>query len=152
MPMIEFLIALPIGAVIGWIIREVVSDKLARDRNLEAIKITEFNKAASTFRSKVFTEFVGFYPINQFWEKNEWIRINQSIPIIKSAAAEFRYFVTHKTDFDKAMSEYDKYCREKTQGNVFPLAYPTMGYGGVEERKKEFDNIISHLLSFANEK
>ena len=48
--MIEFFIALPIGAVIGWIVREIVSDRLARDRALEAIKITEFNKAAAEFR------------------------------------------------------------------------------------------------------
>lgn len=49
--MFEFIIALPIGAVIGWIIREIVSDRLARDRAFEVIKTTEFNKAAAVFRA-----------------------------------------------------------------------------------------------------
>ena len=49
--MTEFIIALPIGAIIGWIIREIVSDRLARDRALEIIEITEFNKAAAVFRA-----------------------------------------------------------------------------------------------------
>ena len=29
--MIEFITALPIGVIIGWIVREIVSDRLARD-------------------------------------------------------------------------------------------------------------------------
>ena len=51
--MFEFIIALPVGAVIGWIIREIVSDRLARDRAFEVIKTTEFNKAAAKFRVKI---------------------------------------------------------------------------------------------------
>jgi hypothetical protein len=47
----DFIIALPIGAIIGWIIREVVSDKLARDRAFEMVRITEFNKAAAIFHA-----------------------------------------------------------------------------------------------------
>lgn len=48
--MIEFIIGLPIGAIVAWIIREVISDKLARDRALEMYRITEFNKAANDFQ------------------------------------------------------------------------------------------------------
>lgn len=54
--MLEFIVALPVGAVIGWIIREIVSDRLARDRALETIKITEFNKAAVAFRISFINE------------------------------------------------------------------------------------------------
>jgi hypothetical protein len=135
-----------------WTLPVLLAALLGSIINRKHIEQKEFNKSASIFRSKVLAEFVGFYPVNQLWEKNEWSRINRSIPIINTAAAEFRYFVARKADFDKAISEYNKYCREKTKENIFSLAYPTMGYGGVEERKKEFDNIISHLLSFANEK
>jgi len=53
--MVELTITFSIGAIIGWIIREIVSDRLARDRALEVIKITDFNKAAAMFRS-AFTE------------------------------------------------------------------------------------------------
>lgn len=49
--MTDFIIALPIGGIIGWIVREIVSDRLARDRGLEALKITEFNRAATQFRA-----------------------------------------------------------------------------------------------------
>jgi hypothetical protein len=111
-----------------------------------------FINAASTFRSEVLRELVGFYPIDQVWDKNEWPRIYQSIPRINSAATEFRCFVTRKTEFDRAISEYNKYCREKTTDKVFAFAFPSMEYGGIEEQAKELDNIVSHILSFANEK
>jgi len=48
--MLEFIIGIPVGAIIGWLVREIISDRLARDRGLEAIRITEFNKAAAEFR------------------------------------------------------------------------------------------------------
>lgn len=49
--MIEIFIAFPVGAIVGWIIREIISDRLARDRAIEAIRITEFNKSSAIFRS-----------------------------------------------------------------------------------------------------
>jgi hypothetical protein len=112
------------------------------------IQSKEFNVAASAFRNKILTELIGFYPINLVWNKKDWHKIRESIPVINSAAAEFKYFVTFKDDFDKALNRYNKYCNEKTEEKVFALAYPTMGYGGVEEHKKEFDGIVKHLLSF----
>jgi len=53
---VQFIIALPIGGIIGWIIREIVSDRLARERGFEAIKITEFNKSATQFRAAFVSE------------------------------------------------------------------------------------------------
>lgn len=47
---IDFGIGVSIGGVVGFIIRELIGDRMARDRALEAIRITEFNKGASAFR------------------------------------------------------------------------------------------------------
>lgn len=54
----QFFIALPIGGIIGWIIREIVSDRLARDRAIDVIKITEFNKAAAIFHAAFIEDII----------------------------------------------------------------------------------------------
>jgi hypothetical protein len=119
---------------------------------LNAQRHNAYINAASTFRSAILGELVGFYPIDQIWDKKEFPQLYKSIPKINSAAAEFRTFVTRKANFDMAINEYNKYCREKKEDKVFALTYPTMGYGGVEEYQKEFKNIVERIISFANEK
>lgn len=47
---IDFGIGISIGGVVGFIIREIIGDRMARDRALETIRITEFNKGAAAFR------------------------------------------------------------------------------------------------------
>jgi hypothetical protein len=114
----------------------------------------KFNTAATVFRNKILTELTGFYPIDLGWNENEWPRIYQSIPNIKSAATEFRYFVTRKGAFDKAISEYNKYCGDNTANNVFVLGWPESMPGGKSKKDymEQFENIVKHLLSFAKEK
>ena len=51
MIILDLSIGLSIGAIVGYIVRELIGDRLARDRALESIRITEFNKAAATFRA-----------------------------------------------------------------------------------------------------
>jgi len=61
--MVELTITFSIGAIIGWIIREIVSDRLARDRAIDLYRVTEFNKATAVFR-------VAFLPETAFLKDN----------------------------------------------------------------------------------
>jgi hypothetical protein len=113
-----------------------------------------FNEAASIFRNKILTELIGFYPIVNLWNKNEFPRLYQSIPKINSAAAEFRYFVTCKADFDEAMNEYNQYCRDNTADKIFCLDF-YQNMPGTKNRNdyiEQFKNIVEHMISFTNEK
>jgi hypothetical protein len=114
----------------------------------------EFYKAASQFRSTVHCRLNGFYPIDQPWTKKDFSRLLQSINKINIAAANFKPFTSCKADFDKAVSEYNKYCRDNTEDKVFVLDYPESMPGGksTKDYMEEFGNIVKHLLSFTNEK
>jgi hypothetical protein len=108
--------------------------------------------ASSIFRNIVLTELTGLYPIDQLWDKKEFPRLYQSIPKINSAAAEFRYFVTRKTDFDKAVRKYCNYCRNTKESNAFGLEYKDMGVKGTQNYRNEFKNIVENMIAFTNEK
>jgi len=116
------------------------------------IRIQEFYRAASKFRATILYELTSFYPINQGWDKKQFTRLYDSIPRINAATAEFRYFVVRKATFDKAVSEYNKYCRENTGGNVFILDFPSTDGKSRKDYMVEFKNIVDHLLSFADKR
>jgi hypothetical protein len=145
MPMLEFIIALPIGAVVGWIIREIVSDRLARDRAFEVIKINEFNKAASKFRATFIDEIFhirrGAETLHGRWmERPEDIAIaNEKAKII------FETFLSDDmmSGFNSAWEKYE----EADTGENSPLTE--------DGRKKIADIRLSHinnLLEFAKPK
>jgi hypothetical protein len=48
---IDSIITFSFGSVVGFIVSELIKDRLARTRGIEAIRIVEFNKAAAAFRS-----------------------------------------------------------------------------------------------------
>lgn len=147
-----------IGALVGaWagsaISRKasIEATKSSNDNAINIMKRQEHFTVASKFKATVIYELSGFYPIDQYWEKDQFSRIYDSIPTINSAAAEFRYFVTSKTDFDKAVSEYNKYCRETTYGNVSSdRMFPSMHKEGEIGKREQFKNIVDHLLLFAD--
>ena len=120
--MLEFIIGLPIGGIITWIIRELVSDKLARDRALEIYRITEFNKAAAEFQCS-------FIEVKQKLRddlKADWNSILNSNVLIEheKAAIRFKLFLTddERTRFDLDWNTYfshrphpgDRHAPEKT--------------------------------------
>lgn len=112
-----------------------------------------FNTAALTFRSKILTELEGIYPIPPIWEPELYHRFRQSIPKVETAAAEFRYFVKRKAEFEAAVKDYCEYSKKVTPDNV------SAWYMYTFEKKPEdigpmetFRNIVEHMLSFANEK
>jgi len=119
---------------------------------MKLVQATHKNAIASKFKATVIYELTGFYPIVNLWDKNEFPRLYQSIPKINSAAAEFRYFVTREADFDKAISEYNSYCRDTKESDAFGFDYKDMGSKTTKDHQNDFINIVEHLISFANEK
>lgn len=143
---IDFGIGISIGGTIGFIIREIIGDRMARDRALETIRITEFNKAASTFR-------VAF--VNEIFLLQENIKMGTKMPdeIIypniliahEKAKIIFEPFVssTELESFNKAWENY-KNCE-----NTY---YPKhMGSYKAEKSKFYLDH-INHLLQHAKPK
>lgn len=137
-----------IAALLGSWAGAAISRKSATD----ILRKEQFFAAASKFKSTVIYELTGFYPINQYWDENNFPRLYNSIPVVNSAAAEFRYFVASKIEFDKALGEYTIYCRETTYNSVVAEAmYPSMRKEGEIGKREHFNSIVEHLLSFANE-
>ncbi len=48
---IDSVITFSFGGIVGFIVSELIKDRLARIRGLEAIRIVEFNKSAAEFRA-----------------------------------------------------------------------------------------------------
>ena len=48
---IDSIVTFSFGSIVGFIVSELIKDRLARTRGIEAIRIVEFNKAAAEFRA-----------------------------------------------------------------------------------------------------
>ena len=145
--------AIIVGGIIGGIMGiggTYFGYRLTRFDSREIIRITEFNRAASKFKTTVIYELSGFFPIDQHWDEKDFPRLYQSIPRINSAAAEFRSFVVSKAEFDVAIKEYNEYCRKTTYRDISCLDFPSMQKSGDIKPREQFKNIVEHLLSFAN--
>jgi hypothetical protein len=144
-----------IGAWIGGIISRKAAIEASELSNNNAIKIMkrqEFFTAASKYKASIIYELPGFYPSNQYWDKDNFDRLYKSIPHIMSAAAEFRFFVKSKDAFDDAIKAYDEYCRKTTYDQVAAdTMYPAMKKPGELGKREQFKNIVAHLISFADE-
>lgn len=136
-----------ISALLGGWAGAAISRKSATD----ILRKEQFFNASSKFRATVIYELSGFYPIKQFWEKNDFCRLYNSIPKINCASAEFRYFTVRKTEFDEAVEKYNQYCRETYEKDVFNIALTSMNFDTIKAHKERFDSVVKHLLSFANE-
>jgi hypothetical protein len=147
------LVGLTIGGALGYLIRTVIEHRLAIDRIKENIKLTELNKASSKFRSSVLYELIGFYPIDQHWDKKNYQHLYNSLPLINSISSEFRYYLSKKEEFDKTVGKYNTFCRETTHNSIVAdNMYPAMRKESEMGKKEEFENIINQLLSFTEEK
>ena len=139
-----------IVGVICVILGYLIYHKLAIRRN----RLAEAGKAALKFRSIILEELSGLYPIDQYWDDNQFSRINNSIPKIKSTAVEYKYFLaaTRRANFDKAVDDFIKYFRENTPLSVAADDfYPSMRKEGAIGKREQFKHIVENLLSFAEE-
>lgn len=141
------------GGILGYLVRTFIDHRLAKSRTEEDRKIREFYQAAAAFRSRVLAELKGLYPVTQYWDKQTFPRLSQSITEIESAAAEFCFFVTHKSAFNGAVKEYCEYC-EKISWNecVAWDFFPTMREEGEMSPREKFDHLVKNLLSFTEKK
>lgn len=137
-----------IAALLGGWAGAAITRKSAKD----ILKKEQFFAASSKFKSSIIYELTGLFPIAQGWDKKNFHRLYDSIPRINSTAAEFSSFVPSKTDFDKAVNEYNKYCRETKYTDISSeKIYPTMRKEGEIGKQEQFENLVNHLLSFANQ-
>lgn len=142
-----------LGTVAGGVVVGIFNHFMTKSRNAEERKTKEFNCAATKFRGLVINELHGFHPISQHWVKTEFPRLFETIPKIKSAAADFSFFVERENDFDIAVKEYDEYCRHQTWNDYLAWeSYPSMRKKGDLGPRIKFDHIVNHLLSFAENK
>lgn len=141
-----------VGALIGGGIAYLISNKqigTAHRNALELIQRQESLRVASKFKASIIYELSGFYPVNQYWDKDNFDRLYKSIPRVMSAAAEFRFYVSRKDDFDTAIKDYDEYCRlTKFDEIISPDKFPSMSY---IDKREQFKNIVGHLISFVDE-
>lgn len=115
-------------------------------------KRNKFLEEAAKFRSKVLAALEGIYPVTQpWWDESLFPKFQQSVPIIETAVAEFRYFIKEKFKLDAAIKEYRDYCQRRTYERGRPhMTYPnspTMPQPKADPIE-EFKNIVDHLLSF----
>jgi hypothetical protein len=145
-----------LGVLIGSILGRISSNRAIEASNknsIDIIKKQEFYKAASKFRSDILYVLLGFYPIDQHWEERNFILLYEYLPKIKSASAEFRFFVKNKEAFDSAVKDYDEYCRETKYQDVMNYSmYKKSMYSPEDKGPKErFKVLVEHLISFSNE-
>lgn len=141
-----------LGTVAGGVMVGFFNHFMTKSRNTEDRKIREYNDAATKFRGFIIGELSGFHPINQHWVKTDFCRLHESIPKIKSAAADFAFFVENKGKFENAVKEYDEYCRKITWNEYEAWErYPTMRKEGEISPRDKFDHIVKNLLSFAEQ-
>jgi hypothetical protein len=119
-------------------------------------KRNKFFEEAAKFRSKVLATLEGIYPVTQpWWDENLLPKFQQSVPVIETAVAEFRYFIKDKVKLDAAIKEYRDYCQRRAyQGGRPHMIYektPTMAQSKADP-VEEFKNIVEHILLFASKK
>lgn len=107
-----------------------------------------FNAAADKFRGVVLSNLEGIVPVNGFWRQDIYPRINNTVPIIKRAALEFRPAVPfyRKRGFDIAVMEY---CNQGENVNWHQAAADAIYGDDTEKTQKEiFSECVFKLLSF----
>lgn len=109
----------------------------------------KFAHSANIFRDKVLTELKGLYPIPRHLDKDVSDKFRESIPVIESAAAEFRKSIPSgsRSSFDNALKEYCAHCNAITWGecvtyNIVPRKHDEIG------PKEIFRQNVNALLSF----
>ncbi len=150
---IDNVVVFSLGGIAGYLVRTLIDHFLAKIRTREDREAKKFDDAVVIFRSKVLAELEGIYPVTQIWQPEIYPRFRSSINKVETAAAEFRYFVKRKAEFDTAVKEYHEYCSKVTfEGVSAWFMYTSTRTPGDIGPIETFKNIVDHLLSFAKEK
>jgi hypothetical protein len=154
---IDLAISFSIGGVLGFIIREIIGDRLARSRTLEAIRITDFNKAATKLREAFLPVRMALNPAQFALKEDLAVFLNGHFDDMRGAVLEFSDVLNTKTkaDFLQAWCEY--YCHPSARnenGIPFLEQYSCRGLkiGQEHEMKKLVQSRIEKILEFAKPK
>lgn len=137
---VDTVVVFSLGSFIGFITSELVKDRLARNRNIEAIQITEFNKAAAVFTAAFLDDVIFLEDTDpkevsvallsqaskerRLKESNE-LKAETSDTKHRKAMIMFRPYIAKSdlTGFDAAWSAYHEwplyYGDEKNKGNEY---------------------------------
>jgi len=141
----DFVIALPIGTIIGWIISQVINDKLSRDRAIKIFEVTEFKKAAGDLRAAFAPAMVKFKLLS---EVNAIKQMLEEELILQGVAIErFRPFVSpdKQSAYQEEWENYHQSHKRQGVSSVYFLAY---AMGEEKERFKLFNERINAILKF----
>lgn len=154
---IDLAISFSVGGVVGYIVREIVGHRLARSRTLEAIRITEFNKAATKFREAFLPVRMALNPA-QFALKQDLVNfLNGHFNDMRVAVLEFSDVLDGKTKDDFFQAWYEYYCHQdqrNERGIQFLEQYSCRGLRIEQEHemKKLVQSRIERILEFAKPK
>jgi hypothetical protein len=114
-------------------------------------------EAAKTFRNKVLSALEGVYPEIVVYIPTDEInvRIRQSIPIILTAATQFKFHLPfyRKRGFGNAINHYSDIARQTDwHSHHAYLMFPTMHKPEDISPGDKFKHSVNNLLSYAKEK
>ena len=144
------------GGLLFYFIRTLVDYNLARVRSREDRRASKFNEAAERFRTIIFTQFKGIYPITRLSaeEINNRILDTNSITEIEAAVIEFSYLLSNRqrTKFIKAMTQYQEtYKTFDWKNQQAHVMFPSMRHLFKSSPKQILFNHIEDLLKFTDE-
>lgn len=154
---IDLAISLSIGGILGFIVREIIGDRLARSRNLDAVHINEFNRAATKLREALLPVYIPLDP-SKFAINLDLVGfLNSTFDNLRIAVLEFSNFLDTKTKTAFLEAWYEYYCLEDERnenGIRFFEQYSCRGLSIKEEHemKKLVRNRIEKILEFAKPK
>jgi hypothetical protein len=154
---IDLAISFSIGGVVGFIVREIVGDRLARSRTLEAIRITEFNKTATKLREAFLPVRMALNPAQFALKEDLAVFLESHFQDLRRAVLEFSDVLDAKSKTAFLETWYEYYCHPKAQNeNTIPFFAQYSCRGLTIEREHEMKKLvqsrIEKILEFAKPK
>jgi hypothetical protein len=154
---IDLAISFFIGGILGFIIREIIRDRLARWRTLEAIRVTEFNKAATKLREGFLPVCMVLNPAQFALKEDLAVLLNGYFNDMRRAVLEFSDVLDTKTKAPFLEAWYEYYCHPDARnknGTPFLEQYSCRGLtiDQGHEMKKLVQSRIEKILEFAKPK
>lgn len=112
----DFGIGISIGAIIGFILREIIGDRLARSRNLETIHNAEFNKASTEFKEAFLPVYMALNPAQFALKEDLSVFLNAHFHDLRRAVFKFYDVLDAKTK-PCFLQAWHEYCCHKDQRN-----------------------------------
>lgn len=142
-------ISAPISGIIGYFIRVFIEDRLSRSRNIETIKITEFNKTAAVFRDALLEHKIFLQDLVTHKIYADHVPFNISDIEHAKGAFEFYLVASARPGFNKTWDQYKNYTRYYPEEICKPhnKPYPTRTCNEQEEyRLKLIDELLQYAL------